>query len=281
MTEAINTDQITAWNDSVGRTWVKMNPGLDRQLEPIGAELLARAQLAEGQAVLDIGCGAGATSIAAAELVGSTGRVLGVDISTPLLELARERSAPITNLRFVQADAQTHGFEDKAFDRVVSRFGVMFFEDPTAAFANIRRGCRPNARLTFVCWRQGSDNPWLVLPLQAAQHLVPPRPAGDPEAPGPTAFARPQRVRDILAGSGWRDVRVEPFDIPVGGGDLEETTALMTRVGPLGHAIRDAGAGRELIDAASDAVREAMGQFRQPDGLYWMPAATWMVTARA
>lgn len=281
MSETINADQITAWNDSVGRTWVKMNAGLDRQLQPIGVELIARAQLAEGQSVLDIGCGAGATSLAAAQAVGPAGRVLGVDISAPLLGLARERAAGMANLSFLEADAQTQAFEDKAFDRVISRFGVMFFEDPTAAFANIRRGCRPTALLAFACWRQSSENAWLGLPMQATQHLLPPPPAGDPDAPGPVAFARAARVRDILGGSGWRDVRIEPFDVKIGGGDLEQTTELMTRVGPLGHAIRDAGAPPELIQAAADAVREVARQYLGPDGLCWMPAATWMVTARA
>lgn len=280
MTETANTDQITAWNDTVGRTWVKMNPGLDRQLAPIGAEMLVRAALAAGHNVLDVGCGGGATSAAAAAAV-APGKVLAVDISAPLLDLARGRFAEHANLTFLQADAQSHAFEDKAFDRVISRFGVMFFEDPTAAFANIRRGCRPNALMSFACWRQAEDNPWLTVPLQAASHLVAPRPPSSPSAPGPYALADTRRVRDILTGSGWRDVRIEALDILVGGDDLEETTALMTRVGPLGHAIRDAGAGRELIEAASDAVREAVRVFLGPDGLCWMPAATWMVTARA
>lgn len=281
MTDTANTDQITAWNDSVGRTWVKMNPGLDRQLAPIGEALMTRAQLIEGQSVLDVGCGGGATSLAAARAVGPAGRVVGVDVSGPLLELARERATGMANLSFVQADAQGYAFEDKAFNRVISRFGVMFFDDPTAAFANIRRGCRPNALLAFACWRAPEDNPWLTLPLQAAGHLVAPRPPVDPAAPGPFAFAEARRVRDVLTGSGWRDVRVEALDIAVGGGDLEDTTALMTRVGPLGHAIRDAGAGRELIEAASDAVREAVRTFIRPDGLAWMPSASWIVTARA
>jgi len=284
MTDApsTNADQITAWNESTGATWVKMNPGLDRQLEPIGREMLARADLGAGQGVLDIGCGAGATSLSAARAVGPTGRVLGVDISAPLLDLARSRAAGLTNIEFLEADAQTLGFEAGAFDRVVSRFGVMFFEDPTAAFANIRRGCRPGAGLSFACWRGMAENPWLTLPMEAAKEVVDPLPPpADPYAPGPAAFADPQRVRDILAGAGWREVAVEPLDIEVGGGDLEETTALMTRVGPLGHALRNAGGGRELIDAAQDAVRGAVRRFLKADGKAWMPSASWIVTARA
>lgn len=282
MTEtAPNADQITAWNDQVGRTWVKMNEGLDRQLESIGSAMLAAADLDAGQIVLDVGCGAGATSLQAARVVGESGRVLGVDISAPLLELAREHAAGLANLEFRKADAQVAAFEADGFDRVVSRFGVMFFDDPTAAFANIRSGCRPGALMSFACWREGKDNPWLTMPMQAAAHLVDPLPPPEPGAPGPTAFADPDRVRRILAGSGWREVSIEPLDIAVGGGDLEATTALMTRVGPVGHAIRNAGAGRELITAVEDAVREVVRGYIGPDGLASMPSASWIVTARA
>jgi ubiquinone/menaquinone biosynthesis C-methylase UbiE len=281
MNEQTNADQIAAWNDQVGKTWVKMNEGLDRQLEPIGKAMLARAELAAGQSVLDIGCGAGATSIDAARVVGDGGKVLGVDVSTPLLDLARKHAAGLSNIDFLAGDAQTTPFAAESFERVISRFGVMFFDDPTAAFANIRRGCRPDALLCFACWREGKDNPWLTMPMQAAGHLVDPLPPPEPGAPGPTAFADPERVRSILAGSGWRDIEVEPLDVPVGGGDLEATTALMTRVGPVGHAIRNAGAGRELITAVEDAVREVVRGFIKQDGLAWMPSASWLVTARA
>jgi SAM-dependent methyltransferase len=276
-----NAEQIAAWNDKAGHTWVKMNAGLDRQLQPIGDRMLAHADLAAGLSVLDIGCGAGATSIQAARAVGPRGTVLGVDVSAPLLELARERSADLANLSFMEADAQVAPFEPGSFDRVVSRFGVMFFDDPAAAFANIRAGCRPGALMSFACWREGRANPWLTMPMQAASHLVDPLPPAEPGAPGPTAFADPERVRSILGGAGWRVVSIEPLDVDVGGGDLEATTTLMTRVGPVGHAIRNAGAGRELITAVEDAVREVLRGFIGPDGLAAMPSASWIVTARA
>jgi SAM-dependent methyltransferase len=276
-----NADQIAAWNETAGPTWVKMNAGLDRQLAPIGDAVLERARLEPGQAVLDVGCGAGATSRQAARAVGAQGRVLGVDVSAPLLELAREQAAGLSNLRFMEADAQIAAFEPGGFGRVISRFGVMFFDDPTAAFANIRSGCGADALMCFACWRGPGDNPWLTLPMQAASHLVDPLPPAEPGAPGPTAFADPDRVRSILDGSGWREVEVEPLDILIGGGDLEATTALMSRVGPVGHAIRNAGGGRELVAAVEDVVREVVRGFLREDGLAWMPSASWMVTARA
>lgn len=276
-----NADQITAWNEATGQTWVKMNAGLDRQLEPIGDAMLERAGLHPGQRVLDIGCGAGATSRQAAEAVGPEGSVVGVDVSEPLLELARERSTALANLEFLMGDAQTQAFEPKAFDRVISRFGVMFFDDPTAAFANIRRACRPNARLCFACWRAPEENPWLTLPLKAAGHLLPPQPPADPAAPGPFAFADPRRLREVIPGAGWRELLIEPLDVKVGGGDLDETTTLMVRVGPLGRAIRDAGPTPELMAAVSDAVRESLRPFIGADGLSAMPSASWIVTARA
>lgn len=280
-TDIRNADQIAAWNESTGQTWVKMNAALDRQLEPIGAAMLERAGLHPGQKVLDIGCGAGATSRQAAAAVGPDGSVLGVDISEPLLELARERSADFTNLDFLLGDAQTQGFGAKAFDRAISRFGVMFFDDPTAAFANLRRACRPNARLCFACWRAPEENPWLTLPMQAAGPLLPPQPPADSRAPGPFAFADARRLRDVIPGAGWRELLIEPLDVKVGGADLEETTTLMVRVGPLGRAIRDAGPTPELMAAVTDAVRESLRPFIGPDGLSAMPSASWIVTARA
>jgi SAM-dependent methyltransferase len=276
-----NADQIAAWNEATGQTWVKMNAGLDRQLEPIGAALLERASLHPGQKVLDIGCGAGATSRQAAAAVAPDGEVLGADVSEPLLALARERAAGVPNLQFVRADAQTHAFEPAGFDRAISRFGVMFFEDPTAAFANLRRACKPGARLCFACWRGAQENPWLTLPMRAAGHLLPPQAPADPDAPGPFAFADPRRLREIVPGAGWRELLIEPLDIAVGGGDLEETTALMVRVGPLGRAIREAGPTPELMGAVTDAVREALAPFIGPDARAAMPSASWIVTARA
>lgn len=276
-----NAEQITAWNEGTGQTWVKMNAGLDRQLEPIGNAMLERAGLRPGHRVLDIGCGAGATSRQAAEAVGPSGAVTGVDISEPLLGVARERSAGQANLQFLKADAQTARFDTQAFDRAISRFGVMFFDDPTAAFANIRRACKPGARLCFACWRGPEENPWLTLPMQAAGHLLPPQPPGDPLAPGPFAFADARRMREIIPGAGWRELMIEPLDIKVGGADLEETTTLMVRVGPLGRAIREAGPTPELMAAVTDAVREPLRPFIGADGLAAMPSASWIVTARA
>jgi SAM-dependent methyltransferase len=273
-----NTDQITAWGGSVGKTWVRFNAQLDRQLEPIGAEVARRLAPLDGCAILDVGCGAGATSRELAGLAGPGGKVLGVDISTPMLELARQKS-DAANLTYVEADAQTHAFEPDSIDVLHSRFGVMFFDDPPAAFANLRRAARPGARLAFACWRSPAQNEWLQLPMRAAAGLFPERPTFDPVAPGPFAFADDARVRQILEQSGWTGVGTEPLDLQIGGSNLEDTVQMMIRVGPLGAAIREAGPTPEMMAQADALVRPAVEPYATADGVLF-PSATWIVTAR-
>jgi SAM-dependent methyltransferase len=211
--------------------------------------------------------------------VGDDGLVLGVDVSAPLLDIARRRARP--NTAFVLADAQTHGFEPGGFDAVFSRFGVMFFDDPRAAFANIRSACRPGARLAFACWRAPEENPWMGLPLRAAvdRGLVAAPPPPPPGGPGPFAFAGPDHVRAVLSGGGWAEIALAPFDTPAGGGGLAETARLMTRVGPLGFVLRQADADDVLRAAAEAAVAEALAPFETPEGVR-IPSASWIVTAR-
>src|SRR4249919_2466186 len=198
-TRQSNRDEAARWNESSGPVWVELQDVLDRMYAPFEALLTEEAFPREGGRVLDIGCGAGATTLALARRLGPGGLCLGVDISAPLLAAARARAATeqLTTAQFREADAQTHEFEAGAFDAVVSRFGVMFFDDPVAAFANIRRAARPGAALTFVAWRSPADNPFLTAAARAVAPLLPSmRPAG-PTAPGQFAFADGARVRSI------------------------------------------------------------------------------------
>src|SRR5881628_2723223 len=161
---------------------------------------MERARIGAGERVIDIGCGCGDTTIALARRVGPAGLVLGIDVSAPMLARAADaaREAGVAHVRFEHADAQTHRFPAQAFDVLYSRFGVMFFSDPAAAFGNLRTALRPGGRLGFVCWQAVPENPWIAVPLEAAaQHMaLPPPPA--PGAPGPFSFADPERVRRIL-----------------------------------------------------------------------------------
>ncbi|MDF2901645.1 MAG: SAM-dependent methyltransferase, partial [Phenylobacterium sp.] len=190
-----NADQIAYWNNAAGETWAALQDRLDRQIEPLGLRAIEAGAPQPGERVLDIGCGCGQTSFELARRVGPSGRVLGVDISAPMLEVARQRAAgAAANVSFIEADAQTHAFQNGGFDLAISRFGVMFFDDPTAAFRNIGAALRPGGRLSFVCWRPMLENAWMATPLFAAMPLLPPLPPPDPAAPGPFAFADPERV---------------------------------------------------------------------------------------
>jgi SAM-dependent methyltransferase len=271
-----NAAQIEYWNASAGETWARFQEALDRQVEPLGLAAMDQLCPGEGEHILDIGCGCGQTSLALAARVRPTGSVVGVDISKPMLDVAlhRPRSADL-QVAFRKLDAQTGDIGHKLFDAAYSRFGVMFFSDPVAAFANIRGSLKPYGRLAFVCWRPPNENPWMQAPLQAALPLLPPLAPPDPMAPGPFAFADPSRVRSILADSGYRSVTINPFDADIGGGDLDQTLKLALRIGPLGRALREYP---ESAGKVSDAVRDVLSKHLTSNGVR-MAAAVWIVLA--
>lgn len=277
---AANADQIAYWNAAAGETWVAQQDRLDRQLSPLGQTAMAALDLAADERVIDIGCGCGQTSLELASEVGPDGAVLGADISAPMLAIARRRAAEagLANVRFIEADAQTHPFAPGGVDAVFSRFGVMFFADPPAAFANIHRAVRPGGRLGFVCWRPLMLNEWMLLPMRAAlPHIAAPPPPPDPLAPGPFAFADADRVRGILAAGGFTRIEIDAHDSLIGGNGLDDSVALALRVGPLGMLLRDNPGQRDKI---IDALREALEPHAGPSGVF-LPASVWIVTARA
>ncbi len=275
-----NRDQASYWNEQAGQRWVAVQPDIDAQLEPFGIAVMSKIGLVSGQRVLDVGCGAGATSLMLADRV-RPGQVVGIDISGPLLARARQRGEAIENLRFDQADAQTFAFAGASYDAVFSRFGVMFFDDPIAAFANLRSALRTGGELGFVCWRAMRDNPAFVVPLEAALPFLP-EPPGPPEpgAPGPFAFADEDRIRGILERAGYGDIDIAPHDTDVvfaGRIDIEAAVDLALQIGPLGRALSTpAGTDRARVRAA---VRDAFVPYHGPSGVT-LPAATWIVTAR-
>jgi SAM-dependent methyltransferase len=280
-----NAAEIDRWNNAVGKTWVRHQVELDRQIGPIGAEVecafLASLGRGRGRRVLDIGCGAGETTIRLAAALTPDDEVVGVDVSAPMLELARSRAVTPghAGVSFVQADAQTEPFPPESAAGVHSRFGVMFFDDPEAAFTNLRDACLEGSPLAFCCWRQLVENPWFTVPLEAAS-FVPRPPAGDPFAPGPFAFADPERVRRVLEAAGWSEVELKPIDLEIGGADLDTSALLMTRIGPLGNALRLAEADKALIARAEASVREALAA-NVRDAKVFLASASWLVTARS
>jgi SAM-dependent methyltransferase len=270
----MNTDQIEYWNGAAGETWVAQQERLDRQLDPLGHAALSALGLRIGEHALDVGCGSGQTTLQLAKAVGPTGRVVGLDVSSPLLDAARRRNTD-AQISFVRADAQTHAF-DQPFDAIYSRFGVMFFADPVAAFTNLRRALKPRGRVAFVCWQAEADNPMMTVPMAAAaKHLPPLPPPADPNAPGPFAFADRTRLARILEAAGFGAIGITPHDEPIGGNDRAATLDLALRIGPLGRLLRE---HPELRASVIDAVREAIEPFIV-DGIARMPSATWIVTA--
>jgi SAM-dependent methyltransferase len=274
-----NRDEATRWNESSGPVWVEMQDVLDRMFAPFEARLTQEAFPGEGGRVLDIGCGAGATTLAMARRLGLTGLCLGVDISGPLVAAAKVRAAAegLVSAAFVQADAQTYAFEPESFDAVISRFGVMFFDDTEAAFANIRRAAQPRAKLTFVAWRSPAENPFMIAAVRTAAPFLPTLLAPNPDAPGQFAFADAERVRRILDGSGWGDIETCPIDVPSTVAQ-EDLLAYATKLGPVGLALRNVNEPTRA--RAVEAVRAAYDPYLQ-NGEARFTAACWLVNARA
>jgi SAM-dependent methyltransferase len=273
-----NAEQVRYWNEIAGPRWVTQEEFLDSQISELGVATMDRAAVRPGEAVLDVGCGCGQTSLQLAERVGAQGSVLGIDVSEPMLERARLRSRA-ANLRFQLADAQTAGFPER-FDLAFSRFGVMFFSDPPAAFRNLRRSLADEGRLAFVCWQGLDRNPWMREPLVAVAAHVPLPPPPAPGAPGPFAFADSARVKGILDAAGFSDVAFEPLErtLRIGGdGGLDAAVQFLLQLGPAGAALREAGEDASL--RAAKAVREALAPHVTEQGVR-MDSAAWIVTAR-
>lgn len=273
---APNLDQVTYWNQAAAPAWVELNEDLDRQIAPLGAATLAALAPRPGETILDIGCGCGQSALALAEAVGATGRVVGVDISAPMLAVARRRAeAAAVHLTFLEADAQVHPFEPGSMDAAYSRFGVMFFEDPAAAFANIRKALKSDGRIAFLCWRALAENPWMTVPMNAGLKHLPPRPPPVPDAPGPFAFADGERLRGLLTAAGFADIEIKAHDQKLRN-DPAATFRTALRVGPLGAMLRETPDARERVEAD---VRAAILEHLE-DGQVTMDSATWIVTAR-
>ena len=279
-----NANQIADWNGQSGERWVANQARLDAMLAVFGKAAIEAAAPVMGERVLDVGCGAGASSLDLAGRVGAGGHVLGVDISEPLIGRARALAPQDTPALFQVADASSTELPQGAFDILFSRFGVMFFDDPTAAFAHMRRALKPGARVAFVCWRGMAENDWVRLPMDAIKGIVPPTAPPDPEAPGPFSFGDRGRVARILTAAGFTDIAIAPFDasIPFGKGEtrdaaLDDAVNMTLEVGPLSRVLADQPDG--IRDRASVAVRAAFAGCPGERSVM-IDGATWIVTAR-
>jgi len=257
-----NPAQAAYWNIGRGEQWVTHQEALDARFASVGDALLARAAPGPGERALDIGCGTGATTLALAERVGPGGAVLAVDISAPMLAVARARCAAqgLDQVRLLCADAQSHAFERATYDLLVSRFGVMFFSDPVAAFGNLRQALQPGGRLAFVCWGPLDDNPWFALPLAVGVRALGPPDPEPPRAPGPLAFAETGYVEEILARAGFAGIRIETVTDPLPCARTAAEEAAFARVvGPLARLIQirqpDAATLAAMVDKLTDRFR--------------------------
>lgn len=231
-----NQDQRDYWTIDAGDPWVAQAARMDALLAPLLETLLDKAGLAAGQNVLDVGCGTGASTRAIAQAVGPLGQVCGADISTALLTAARGLS-DAENVTYLETDAQTHGFAPAAFDRLMSRFGVMFFADPVAAFANMARALKPSGQMHFATWGQIDQNPWFTLPARIARAEIGQLPKSDPDAPGPFSMRDIAKVESTLRAAGLADVagvaQHMQFTLP---GGPAQVAALCGHIGPLASA---------------------------------------------
>ncbi len=275
-----NEEQIRYWNEVAGKVWVERQDLLDRLIGPFGAKAIDGARFKAGESVLDIGCGTGQTTVDIARRVAPGGRVVGLDISRPMLAAARRRQTPsgAVTIDFREGDAQVATIERGAYDVVFSRFGVMFFSDPVAAFKNLHGALRPSGRLAILCWQPLPRNPWVAGPLQALAAVLPMPAPPPPDAPGPHSLGDPNRVKDILGSAGFRDIGLEGIedDLTVGDGRVEPTVDFLLTTGPCARMLKDAPP--ETAEKARSTLRAFFRGIAQ-DGKVKQRGATWLVTA--
>ncbi len=275
-----NDDQKAFW-EAFATLWVTKQDELDRLMAPVLEGVLASAALAQGQRVLDIGCGTGTSTLQAAALVGAHGAVVGADISDPMLERARAQPTSHRNVDFRTADVADYPFQPASFDRVISRFGVMFFADPVAAFANIAQAMKPGARLSMACWSYLDRNPWFQVPMYAAKARLGAPPPVDPDAPGPLAFRDTARVLTILERAGFHEVAAAPVELMLTPpGDLRQVATHAASIGPAARAIEYFEATEADFAEIVEGVMKGFADYKSPQGVL-VPAEINFYTAVA
>jgi len=277
VTQQIAAEQANLWNGPAGRAWVESQVLLDRMFKPFEDLLVSTVVSLSARRVLDVGCGTGATTLAVSPLLGSEGKVVGVDISEPMIQIARQRAQQQGSAaQFIAADAATHDFGERTFDAVISRFGVMFFADPVQAFTNLRSATNDGGHLRCIAFRSATENPFMTAAERAAAPLLPNLPARR-AGPGQFAFADADRVHGILAASGWQHIDLDPIDVvcTFPAADLD---SYLAQLGPVGLALRDADP--QTRDRVTRAVRAAFAPYIHGNEVRFT-SANWMLRARS
>jgi ubiquinone/menaquinone biosynthesis C-methylase UbiE len=257
--------------------WLGAYDRIQRGIAGFSQIALEAAGARPGERVLEVGCGTGGTTAEIARSVGTGGQVLGVDISEILVGAARAKN--LDNTRFEVGDAATYRFQPDTFDLAFSRFGVMFFADPVAAFRNVRRAMKTTGRLVFICWRTPQENPWAAVPMRAAQPFLPPMERPGPEDPGQYSFGDRARVERILTQAGFAGLSIEPVDLMLNQGkDIPDVLQRIGDFGPLARAFKDVAP--EQVAKAKAAIGEALKPHVTPEGVK-LAGACWLVRARA
>jgi len=275
-----NASQVESWNGPGGQHWVAEAERYDRTTGSFGERIIEAAAPGPGERVLDVGCGNGAVALAVSALVAPGGSVMGLDISGPMLASARRRAdaARIASVSFRKGDAQVYPLPPASFDAVVSRFGVMFFDDPVAAFANLGRALKPRGRITFTCWRDLLVNDWLMVPAGAALQYVPMPDLGQPGARGPFSLADPERVHQVLRDAAFAEIAAEEIarSMPMGS-SADDVLAFMR--GTEMAQVLMTGVDPGTAEQAWAAVKAALQAHAEPGGIT-LAGTAWIVTAR-
>jgi len=268
------------WNGEGGENWLRFQKTIRSSLHHFGETVMEESQIAEGENILDIGCGSGETTMSLVRRVGSLGSVHGVDISSLILKKTENFTLQHDNLNFDCADAQTYPFEKKNYHLVFSRFGVMFFENPLKAFLNIQLSLKSGGRLAFICWQRVQDNPWVDLPLQLAiKHAGPPEPM-DAESPGPFSFSEATKVKRILTDAGFSDICIIPYHTKLTvGNTLDESVLFLTHLGPASSIINDPCLKSTIRSTIISDLHHELRPFKTSNGVE-LGASCWIVTAK-
>lgn len=272
----MNTEQTAIWNGDAGRAWVETQQLVEQMFKPI--EVMLTRDIGNANKVLDVGCGTGSTSLAMSRQLGTQGLCTGMDISEKMINVAQAaaREQGLTT-GFICSDAQRHAFVPASFDLIISRFGVMFFDDPIAAFANLKQAARAHAELRFIVWRSAEENPFMTTAERVARSLLPHMPVRKSDEPGQFAFANKECMTDILRASCWNGIKVETMDVHCSFAE-KDLLLYLSRMGPLGRALQqeDEQTRKRVIKL----VRHAFEPYVHGDQVSFN-AACWQVTAQA